>query len=158
MKRTKPLARTAPMSRGTAQLKRTAFKKGKGRVGKLRAVGNRGARQHYFHEYPDPNAPGWATCQACGRPMHHTDCEAHHKEARGEELTNKQAMHPSCHKSFVHDPQQPRDADRKQIHRREARESPVDVTTGGTIAWSHETQARLDAFKRGIGGANDERQ
>lgn len=151
----------SPMKRGTKGLKPGGpLKRGKpmrkqGRVGKLRQLGNRGARQHYFQEFGDPDAPGWAPCQACGRPMHHTDCDSHHKSKNGEDLTNKLACHASCHQGFIHDPQQPRNENRKQVHRLEAKESPVDVTTGGRVEWTKETQERLDAFKLGSVGCQD---
>lgn len=147
MKRSKSMKRTV-MKRGTATLQRTKFKRRKGRIGKMRTLGNAAARQHYFQNYSFPEAPGWAPCQACGRPMHHKDCAAHHKKQTGEDLTNKVAVHHSCHQGFIHDLTHPE-------HRKEAKHSPVDVTTGGTIQWPEELAQRLLAFKKGIGGYED---
>lgn len=138
MKRTKRLLPKKPIQRSSS-LKRSTFRPGKGRVGRLRQIGNAGARLHYFKHHSYDDLSGWAPCQVCGEAMSEKMCEAHHKSQKGEELENKLVAHPDCHKVFVHDLNH-------REHRVAAKASPVNVITGGKVDW---TAAGLgEAFDR----------
>ncbi len=134
------LSRRKPLARSTKPLKRSPIKKKLGRVGKLRAKGNKDAREQYFELHAYPESPDFAPCQACNRPMKKSYTQAHHKKPKGEELENKLACHSSCHQFFIHERSKPE-------RRLKAQESPVNVLTGGCVDWG-ELQEDLDSFNR----------